>query len=286
MTRSFIDHTLKLLEDAGLSVRYPEVRHVMQEPGGTIRMHSCFFVDAASGRRASIEQNLQMKFMMVFGLLDFYLDSCHLGLEGKSFRQKYLCLPAQGDYDLMLRQLFRITKLIRNALIHNPSSFMSANGWLDVSYHFRGTEFSIKISHDALVYLQTAICMYVKGDMGKGSYFLGIMRSTYRNMVDGIQTFSDDIGGALEIPSHGVALQTIVREIHVNPRCETNGGRIRFLVPKRKKSAWEGWDFYVHRQGNEYLVPMEAMDEGFSMDEQILIRDWKREGSFPGIRHP
>jgi len=97
----FIYHTLMMLEDAGMSVRYPRISHITLDEDGksTMQMHSF----CMSGRRVSIEQNQQMKFMMLFALLDFYVDATYPDMEGKSYRQKYKNFPSCGDFDLILR---------------------------------------------------------------------------------------------------------------------------------------------------------------------------------------
>lgn len=211
----FIHHTLMMLEDAGMSIRYPEIRRVTLDEQGKSTMHR--HVSLMHGKRVSIEQNPQMKFMMLFALLDFYVDATYPDMEGKGYREKYKNLPAQGDFNLILRQLFRVAKVIRNALVHNLSSFAIADGHVNVDYKRGKEHFSLKMSMEAFTDFHTAIVMYIKGDMGKGNYFLGIMRSIYAKIQAGITHFNDEFGSTLEQLSAGIRMKPCVRQVVLHP---------------------------------------------------------------------
>lgn len=277
---SFIHHSLMLLEDAGMSVGYPDIDWITQ--GGK----QSSFISALQGRRVSIEQNQQLKLMMIFSLLDFHVDTMHPGMEGKSYRQKYMDLPVSGDYDLMLRELFRVAKMMRNALVHNPSSFSIANKHVNIDYTHGKTNFRVKMSLEALAGFYTAIVMYLKGDMGRGNYFLGIMRSIYSNMLLGIKVFNDDFDNALKVPSSGIKMKWHTRFVHSNPQHQISEGRIHILAPNRKLQPWEGLDFHITRNGDDFLIPREALSEDLSISELDLINNWKREGHFPRLKQP
>lgn len=45
-------------------------------------------------------------------------------------------------------------------------------------------------------------------------------------------------------------------------------------------------DLYIVHNGEEFLIPREALDENLSIAERDLIADWKREGSFPHVMAP
>jgi hypothetical protein len=234
---SFIHLTLMMLEDVGMFVRYPDVRQVTLDEDGKSTVHMSF--SSMVGTRVNIEQNQPMKFMIIFALLDFYVDTSHPGMEGLSFSQKYKHLPSHGDFELIFRQLFRMAKLIRNSLVHNSSSFGIGDGHLDVDYTFRGTNFCLNMSTEALIDFYTAIVMFIKGDLGKGDYFLGIMRAIYRNILAGTKRFSDESGSELEECSDGLEIKPYVREIFTNPSYEISKGVIRFTTPKGKNLEWQ-----------------------------------------------
>ncbi|MDP3664140.1 MAG: hypothetical protein U1D41_08015 [Nitrosomonas sp.] len=280
--RSFICHTLMMLEDIGMSVRYPDIRHVTFSGDGSRTVHMSF--QDIIGTRVSIEQNQPMKFMMMFTLLDFYIDSNHAGLEGNSFAHKYRNLPSEGDYDLMLRELFRIAKVIRNSLVHNPSSFRVHDGVLDVRYEFKGTDFGVTMSADSLSNFYTSLVMYVKGDLGQGNYFLGIMRSIYMSIANGISYFSDEFGGLPNTPSSGLKIKPYVREVFMNPEYVLKDDHVQINITERNAPEWQGIDFYLEHNREKILVPEEAFGPELTIHIADLLNDWKYESSLPPIR--
>ena len=221
---------------------------------------------------------------MLFTLLDFHVDASYPELEGKGYREKYESLPAQGDYNLILRQLFRVAKVIRNALVHNQSSFVISEGKVSVDYSRGKHHFCLNMSWEEFQDFQTAIVMYVKGDMGKGSYFMGIMRSMYASILAGITQFNDEFGSTLEQPAAGIKMKRHVRQIVMHPPYEICGNALRFPSAARETPEWEGLDLYIVRNDEEFLVPREALDEDLSITECDLIADWKREGHYPKVK--
>jgi hypothetical protein len=273
-----------MLEDAGLSVRYPEIHEAAFNKDGKSTVHRRFF--AINSRRVSIEQNPQMKFMMIFALLDFYVDAAYPDLEGKSYHQKYKHFSASSDFEVILRQLFRVAKVIRNALVHNHSAFSIIDGHVNVNYTHNKTDFSVQMTTEALTDFYTSVVMYLKGDMGKGNYFLGIVRWIYWNFSAGIKDFSDEFGRTLDQPSANIKIKPYVRQLVLHPQHEVSGGLIRIIIPAPQLQAWESMDFYIEHNGEGYLVPLEALDKTISISEHDLVRNWKNEGSFPPVPMP
>lgn len=280
----FIHHTLMMMEDAGMSNGYPEISQATLDEQGkiTTHMHGSLIL----GKRVSIEQNPQMKFMMLFALLDFHVDATYPDMEGKGYRKKYENLPAHGDFNLILRQLFRVAKVIRNALVHNPSSFIIAGGHIKVDYGRGKNHFFLKMSMKSFTDFQTAIIMYIKGDLGKGNYFLGIMRSIYENILAGIMDFNDEFGSALEHLSSGIRMKPCMRQVVLHPAYETREDALRFAIAECQIPLWGGMDLYIVHEGEEFLIPREALNKDLTIAKRDLIDNWKREGSFPHVKAP
>jgi len=271
-----------LLEDCGMSIRYPEIRHVEIDSTGKRTVNMTF--SCLAGRRVSIEQNQQMKFLMMFALFDLHIDSNHPQLEGKSFSQKYKSLPRENDYNLILRELYRVSKVIRNSLVHNPSSFKILNGYLDVNYSFKETNFRVKISLDSLNSFYTSLVMYIKGDLGKGNYFLGILRSIYREILEGMSEFADEFEYVLCTPSGGLEILPHVREVILKPEYIITNDYLQIKVNETRAPEWQGTDFYLVHEEKDILVPKEALDQELKINRRALLDDWKYEGSFPPLR--
>jgi hypothetical protein len=277
----FIHHALMLLEDAGMSVRYPVIDRITREADGTsTRVRD---LSALHGRRVSIEQNPQMKFMMMFALLDAHVDATAPALEGLSYRQKYQRMPAGDDAAMMLRELFRLGKLIRNTLVHHPSAFRIETGSLRITYVHNNTAFALTMSDIGLRHFYTALQMILRGDLGTGNYFEGIIRSLYAEVVHGIQAYSDEFGTALIAPPPGLRIQPHTRQLHLDPQHECRDGRVFFAAAAEPRPTWESIDFYVARADRQYLVPVEVLDSVHSIAEVALLRDWEHAARFPGL---
>lgn len=264
-----------------MSINYPNIRHVTFDSEGGRTLHG--HISLVSGARVSIEQNQPIKFIILFTLLDYFIDITYPNLEGKSFSQKYKEIPANDDYQLMLRELFRVAKLIRNSLVHNPSSFTIKNERLDINYTFKKTKFCLDISLCALKDFYTAIVMYIKGDLGKGAYFHGIMRYIYMNMISEIYHISDEFPEDISKPSSGLKIMPYIREVLMNPPHTFKDSKIKFEIDP-KGPEWQGFDIYLDKENNEYLIPMEALSIDKEIDVSDLSRDWSYIGPFPKIR--
>lgn len=264
-----------------MSVRYPDIHRITREEDGTSsRLIQRF---APQGRRVSVEQNPQMKFMIMFALLDAHVDTADPALEGLSYHQKYLRLPAADDASIMLRELFRLAKLIRNTLVHHPSAFRIEAGQLRITYQRKNAAFTLTMSDMALRHFYTALQMVLRGDLGTGNYFDGTMRSLYAEVVHGIHAFSDEFGTALIAPPPGLRIQPHTRQLHLNPEHESHDGRVFFAAAAAPRPAWESMDFYLIRAGQQYLVPVEALDSAHSIAEVALLRDWQHVARFPAL---
>jgi len=203
----------------------------------------------------NIQHNPQLEFMMLFSMLDFYIDSKHPELEGNSFSQKCKKLPTDCDLDLILMQLYRIAKIIRNALIHNQSAASFSNSYLVIDYTHNNRTFSLKMSRIAYDDFRTAIVMYLRQDMGRGNYFLGIIRSVYDDILAGVINFNDELSNKLEHCSSGLRLNRRLRERILNPNYDKDSGLLRFSMPNRGMKGYEAIDLVVTIDGAKHIVP-------------------------------
>ena len=278
----FVNHTLTMLEDMGMSIHYPGIRHITYEEDGTSEVRMSDGINI--GKHVNIEQSPKMKFMMIFTLLDFYIDSKYPNLEGMSFHRKYLELPSDKDDLLMIRELFRIAKIIRNSLVHNPSSFSASDTQLHVHYEYKKTKFELKITTQALHCFYTALVMYIKGDLGDGNYFLGIMRAIYHNLLSGLLSVSDEFGQHINKPQEGLQIKPYFREIIMNPKYRIENGQLTFLLVEEEHPKNLGNDIYLKYNNLDILVPIEALTSNYEISEKALITEWVHKSSFPPIK--
>jgi len=70
----------------------------------------------------------------------------------------------------------------------------------------------------------------------------------------------------------------------MNPEYVIKGSQVHMKVANIAAPEWQGSDFYIEYNGNEVLVPMEALGEDLNIDEAELMKSWKYESLFPPIR--
>lgn len=174
MINSIISHLI----DSGAHFSYPEFRFSKLTEEGLLDPDPICF-NAASNRKISIENNQFLKFSMMFTIFDIYVDSSFSNMSGCSFHKKYKKIPRDNDRDIIISQLFRVSKVIRNAIVHDSLSVK--NNIADISYSFNGTKYVFKSSISGLNDLYSAIILCVDYNIIHGSeeYFYSMLRCIY-----------------------------------------------------------------------------------------------------------
>ncbi|EPY7124165.1 hypothetical protein [Klebsiella michiganensis] len=272
---SYITSTLMLLEDAGLMLNRPGVTKVTLCENG--QRQEEVFIKMMSGRRVSIENNPIAKFLLIFSMFDFYIDSNHPKLAGKSYYYKYKKSQKKNDFDIILWELFRIAKIIRNTLIHEPDKF-EIKEIIDIEYLFKDTKFSLKIPLTTLSDLCTLIVMFIERKNNNTEYFLGIARYIYNNIIiSSIQNFRDEFGETLKKPKGSFMLIPYHRYLAYKAKSKLEEECLtitesHLILDYINKS--QSYDFCVTVDDVEYKIPLEALDESFSIHMKELSK-WR-----------
>jgi hypothetical protein len=220
--------------------------------------------------------------MVIFSLIDSFIDLVHPSLEGLSFRKRYQGLPSSSDSDVIFMEGYRILKLIRNAAIHSRGAISTLNGNLQIQYTFNNTNFTLQCSADAVLWLYSILILYVRMDWVGSSYYReAVYRSYYDRVVSGIHLFSDEFGTSLCQISSGMRLKITVRYLVENPKYTVNAaGEIAFERYKLDPGceASYGADYLLNRDGRQFLVPDEALGSGGELSAGAL-ENWAFCGS-------
>lgn len=275
----YTKQTLIILERLGLDFGYPDFSH------GTLVGENKVFtevpiVDSVRSNR-SLEQSPTLKFTLMFSLLDAFIDSEHSEMEGKTFRDKYHALPGDTELQKIFKELYRVAKLLRNALVHNASKVTITPERIDVHYEKR-KEFSIKITHHALKSFYTAIVMFVKGDLGNGAYFQAVISTLYANVRDGIADFKDDFDFELLPSLAKYKMNLFNRQIIMNPPISFDPFlKVHLEISALHHPIYQGLDFAITHRDEKLLIPVEALNADLEISEAQALSDWKYQGQFP-----
>ncbi|WP_405077634.1 hypothetical protein [Pectobacterium versatile] len=272
----FIGSTLMLLEDAGLRLNRPDFTKIeLYEDGKRCEKGD---MSCRLGRRVHIEHNPKAKFLLIFSMFDFYIDSKYPELEGKSYSHKYKKLPDENDFDLIIKELFRIAKVIRNSLVHTPSKFEFQQGRLNINYSFNNVDFSFKIPVDSLTDVYTLIIMFIERRNNETEYFIRIARYMYKNIINDIEEFSDEFKHKLRLANGLLTLVPYQRFRVLKTKFEVNEGVLKITESKNIKNhikSHQSYDFCVELGEDVYIIPLEELDDDFSISINELT-PWKQ----------
>lgn len=277
----YIKETLNFLEKTDIKIQYPSINHIILREDKTREINMSLVCDLSQNN--TLNKNENLKFIIIFSMLDVFADTINPESEGKSFRQKYQNLPKTNDYEIIFSGLYRIAKVIRNAMTHNPNGIEFDDELLSIEYVFKGTFFSLGISKRAFDDFYTLIVMYVKADLGKGEYFLALAREIYSRIVSNITCFSDDLSGGLPLPRGELRIRSARREIIMNPVFEVVDSNLSFTEYNVHYPEWAGADFLVKIDGKKLLIPQEALSLENTIPIAIAKRDWEAIHQFPSV---
>lgn len=274
----FITSTLMLLEDAGLLLNRPHITTIELHEDGK-RSETAYYT-ALSGRRVTIESNHHAKFLLLFAMLDFYIDTKHPSLEGNSYFFKYKHLPEDNDFHLIFKELFRIAKLIRNTLVHSSSNFIFQDKKLNINYNFKRITYSLRIPTISLDDLYTLIVMFIERDNVNSEYFIRLSRYIYRELINNIELFSDEISCNLKQPREALTLLPYQRYRVPNAKYEVNDTVFKITESKNIKKhiqPHQSYDFCVLLNNVNYIIPLEVLDDDLSIPISALNL-WEKQG--------
>lgn len=271
---NFINETLSFLQSAGVQSEFLSFIEIELNKNGTI--NQTVKTSLMSGSNVNIESNPHVKCLLIFALLDCWIDSNFTELEGDSYRKKYEKLPSNSENNLIIREVFRLLKVLRNTLVHNPSQFLFDNKKLTIDYKFKNTDYTLTIPESTLNNIYTIVILCIK-EKTKNKYFWGVIRSAYLDVINSIQSFSDDFKTSLYYEEKGFEIRPYMRYRVKNAKIERYDGYFAITIPtthSQHLQPYMGVDFYLDVDGHKYLVPKEGLTSGCILQERDLYH-WK-----------
>lgn len=276
MLNDFINKTVKILRDSDIRIHMPEHCEVEIKEHPIQRMN---LVSKCCINK--LEDNLIFHLMVFFSLLDSFIDSKFPELDGISFKQKYLRLRRESDNEIIIKEVFRILKIFRNASTHSKSAIIiQSNSNILVNYQFNRTDFTLNLTKKALVLIYYVIFLFLDNERYSKYYLSGLLRTYYDDLKSEIMIINDDIGNCLDNISNGLRLKRIRRYKVLNPiyKLDSSTGTIsicRFNVPELE-SQYCSCDYLVKLHEENYLIPDEVLGQigDISLSES---ENWKLE---------
>lgn len=216
-----------------------------------------------------ISNNLILQIIVIFSTLDAKIDMEHTDLQGLTFRNKYMNLPNSSDDEIILKECYRIFKLIRNAATHSMSSISTLNNDIIADYHFNDTHFYLKITKKGMSWLFTYIIeLFNSKTTYTSNHSIAFRRELYELLKNEISAFSDDFGNELTPISNDLKLRRVVRYRIKGSPFEISSDKLKIKKPYKLDETYEkvyGVDYLIESEHESYLIPGEVLSDEYDI---------------------
>lgn len=271
LNQDFIKQTLKLFEGSDVRLHFPEIMAMEIGSRGVKKLKICF-CDKIGGN-TPIQGNIAFLIMLYFTIVDTYIDTIVPHLEGASFSRRYCGLNGHTDKQIILSQVYRMLKILRNSAIHSRNSLSINNEIITVSYRFRNTSFKLNISQLGIELIGTVVIYLATKRLQPEAYTEALIRTFYEDIMKEMTGIEDEFGTSLEPISQEIKLKRGTRINIENPGVVSNNVSIKFSVPglHAMGQGSSNYDFLLSMDGVKYLIPAEVLDENGEIHREQLV---------------
>lgn len=208
---------------------------------------------------SNIENVPHLKFICIFSLLDYYIDTIEPQLEGKRYANKYIFLSSyiKSDIYKIIAETYRISFFFRNRITHQPNNFIVTSSEIRA---FKN-EKQIILSSEGLEALIGLINLFISNEFN-GLYKKGLIFDMHQKMQNGVIEINDDYGALISI-NYPIKLNAN-RHILVNPNFTCNKSKIIFhnIIDR---TDYKSTDIPIIKDNKKYLIPLESLDNKNSL---------------------
>jgi len=202
--------------------------------------------------------------LMFFNLLDSYVEQQNPALEGLSFRQKYKEMPSETNINKMIKSIYRILKIYRNASVHSVSSIVNNERGIKLSYAFKETNYMLNISNESLHLIYSFILNYLilSNSIYSDLYVEYLLFDIYELIISGVNSFVDEEGGLTHVPTSKKICWRVRYKCDSISISEINSN-IKFEIPDDYciNKQDEPIDIYIVHNDNKYIIPIEVIEQ-------------------------
>lgn len=277
MQNKFIQETVRFLLKTDLMILEPETIETYLNGE---KKECKIYMTTSYNESTHLSINPILSHSIQFSLLDAMIDQEYPALSTRSLNQKYSGLPEESDMEIILKELYRLMRDVRNALTHYGNVIAEdVKGGFSFNYTFHNTEHRLnwtkrmqQLSYSLLIYFADS---NFPGGYPK-AYREGFMRTLYdalKREVDGEGNLNDEASknqpSLKDIPA-GLRLSFGNRYRIMNPKY-TQRGKMLEIEMFKKKTTQEKYsaDYLIKIGEKEYLIPAEEM----SQEGEIALND-------------
>lgn len=226
-----------------------------------------------------------LKHTLIHSLLDAVFESENPHMENQGYVTKYKALPEENNYEIAVKETYRILTMVRNVITHNKSKLSFANGRLVCSYEKIGPKkqeipIRLDITLGGLEVLYSIAVMRSKLRGQVDHYHQLMISAMYRTAVNKVTDFQDEYRHSTGIPLRTVCISQQIgwnRRYRVtSPEFQVEGDNIRFkkFIVSEQEQGWAGDEYLFSENGSDYVIPGEFLDGAGSIDRKELM-GWK-----------
>ena len=204
--------------------------------------------------------------LLYFDVLDGLIDQNNPDLIGENFTHKYQKMKKVDPFQHILGEVFRIFLILRNTFTHNKTHL---NNFLSISYTVRGRNIELKIGDTPFYYLVTMIKMIYFISKNNSYYEKCILFNHFKIFIT-MSDFkiNDQFGNKVFDVDVPFSFFTNERYQYETKKFHITEEKIiieKILHQKCIKDNEIGFDYIIKYNGNEYIVPEEALTPSFEM---------------------
>lgn len=228
---------------------------------GLLRAHGLGFFDFGS---------------MYHSRIDEYFDKKYPNIEGKPFSVRYDSIDRKTNFDISVRETYRVLTLLRNAISHRKSSISDKGHFVEFCYYKGNNEKSLRINFFCLKILWgIAFLVSRLSDAAVDAYHQVMISAMYNSAIKGVETINDEHGQKVFLKEHdGLGLDQF--KWHSRNHVFLNftpykGGKVR--IPKLERGIHDTrFDYYFSLDGKSFLVPDEFLRDDGSIEHGDLMK--------------
>lgn len=275
MKNRFIEKTVIFLAKSNIGLHFPRINELELKENGAKHVYIRSMNDLW---QSHIDDNLMMHILLFYSLLDAYIDYLYPKLEKSNFINKFKNIPANDDYQIILKEIYRVLQIFRNGLIRDDRSlsFDEESGIIKIKYKNNNIDYMMELKIYGLELIYTTILYSLKENENPDKYKIGILRTFFDDINKNILALEDNFSNGLFNISSGIRLKRDLRYKVLNPEVKYN--KYEIVIKKIEDNMFvnESYDidYIINNNDIKYIIPNELLKTKNSISLNELEK-WK-----------
>ncbi|WP_140048544.1 hypothetical protein [Thioflexithrix psekupsensis] len=218
---------------------------------------------------------------MSFDLLDSYIENEYPDdVNGKSFHVKYEKLPETTALEKMVKNIYRILTIYRNAFVHHRSSIQDNGSRTSLEFTHLSKNYKLEISNSSLKEIDSFVMTYLLRIVDYSDLYVEcLLLGRHDFIVSGIASFQyGDIGELISVPSGDkIGFNTRYNHSIEEDGIDVSGDPVKFLIEIQDKARFPT-DIIVTLNNDKYAVPTEMLSEEKTISRSLFEKFKKKSG--------